>query len=513
MINKPIHDLGAWAEDAFSGLCAAAGVTRNKSVQDRTGWDYQIDFPAVRIANLPADLQPTERTARVQVKSKVRGKPTVSLKLSNALRFAKELTPCFVVLFAATNSSLPVRIYARHFWEDEIAAVLKRGRLAGDAKDLNKKFVSIGFNARDDHTDDLIEWMESTLNRIGDRYSELKAHLVRTVGMDDGSIHGSISFEEADLEALVDHQIGLSAEAPLVNVTIRQSRFGIDAPYPIISGKPNVSLMRSHPIACRVRVRDVSGKDLWLDAQRYAPSIPGLPDALKKVRIVADFLEILLPGVGDGKIDLKIDSQQPMSLARLRNMTTLRLMASQGPLDIQLFDRGRLIFAADAELPNTDEPWLRSLPDALTCLEIVAIDIAPDEFALSFTDIFKAWDDLVHFNGLVRGGDMRIDAVVDRPLADLPEGHSFTLFDYLNIGGWTLMAVATRPIDELKTEGDHLIISCGEPRVVEAMVHRGCGSEFLNDLLLMYERAVGDRAHQLELFGGSYRTMAARLTG
>ncbi len=37
MSDKPIRDLGAWAEDAFSGLCAAAGVTRNKSSQDRTG--------------------------------------------------------------------------------------------------------------------------------------------------------------------------------------------------------------------------------------------------------------------------------------------------------------------------------------------------------------------------------------------------------------------------------------------------------------------------------------------
>ncbi|KQU45127.1 hypothetical protein ASG67_15730 [Sphingomonas sp. Leaf339] len=96
MQHSPIIDLAEWAEDDFSARCARAGITRNKSRQDRTGWDYFVEFPAIAVAGIPADLQPVEMAASVQVKSKRKGQPFVDLKLSNALRFAKNAAPCFL---------------------------------------------------------------------------------------------------------------------------------------------------------------------------------------------------------------------------------------------------------------------------------------------------------------------------------------------------------------------------------------------------------------------------------
>lgn len=40
-MTEKIRDLADWAEAKFSSLCSAAGVVRNPSIQDRTGWDYQ----------------------------------------------------------------------------------------------------------------------------------------------------------------------------------------------------------------------------------------------------------------------------------------------------------------------------------------------------------------------------------------------------------------------------------------------------------------------------------------
>jgi hypothetical protein len=125
-----IVDLDSWAEDRFSAFCSRAGVTRNKSVQDRTGWDYLIEFPPAPTRLIPADLRPIEASARVQVKSKRSGKASVTLKLSNALRFAKDPLPCFVILFLATGGSEPVRVFVRHFWQQEIGQTLKRAREA-----------------------------------------------------------------------------------------------------------------------------------------------------------------------------------------------------------------------------------------------------------------------------------------------------------------------------------------------------------------------------------------------
>src|SRR3954469_8928034 len=205
-MGDAIVDLDSWAEDKFAGLCSSAGVTRNKSVQDRTGWDYLVEFPPANMRGVPADLRPTEVSAPVQVKSKRLGRPSVTLKLSNALRFAKDPLPCFVVLFLATSGSEPVRIFARHFWDQEIGQALLRAREA-HAKgrdDLNKLSMTVSFGVQDEHSSDLIAWMAATSATRGDRYAEAKVDLARSLGFEDGFIHGNIQFEANDIEALVD---------------------------------------------------------------------------------------------------------------------------------------------------------------------------------------------------------------------------------------------------------------------------------------------------------------------
>ncbi len=449
----------------------------------------------------------------MQVKSKARGAPVVKLKLSNALRFAKDPGPCFLVLFLASEGGEPVKIFARHFWERELSAVLRRGRQAGESADLHTQTISFSFSDDDDHTSDLIAWMQATLGGIGDRYADLKSNMVRTLGLDDGWIHGSIAFDVADLEALVDHQIGLPSPAPLTNVTIKQRRFGIDAPQPIISGKPDFVNMRVHPTPCRVRVQAQSSRDLWLDAELFAPAIPDLPEALLKLRIVAGFLEILILAGNRGKIDLNVEHHQPLSLAMLRSMTTLRLMAVQGSLDIQLFVEGRLVYAADATLARHEDPWIDAVPNALDCLETAVAGVAPSDFSLSFADIFAAWDGLVDFAGLVAGANLTIDCVFASPPDQAPESRTFVAYDYLDIGRWTILAVVARPILEASVDGKNVKVACGAPKVVEARVLLGSGAEALPELQAMYRRAIRGGQDAFQMFEGSYRAMIAKFTG
>jgi len=309
--------LDNWAEDRFASLCSSAGVTRNKAIQDRTGWDYIVEFPPAVASNMPADLRPIEASARVQVKSKRAGRPTVTLKLSNALRFAKDPLPCFAVLFLATEGAEPIRLFARHFWEQEIGQALKRAREA-HAKgrdDLHNLSMTLTFSAKDEHSDDLMAWMETVSTEHGDHYSETKTSLVRTLGFEDGFVQGSIRLKTEDLEALVDHQIGLLPDAPPINVVIKQPRFGIDSVAPLFEGTPNIAHLRSHPRHCRVRVRGHTGDDVWLDGQIFLPALPDLPPELLKCRVVADFLEIVADGSKNkGKVSFRVDRDLHRSL-------------------------------------------------------------------------------------------------------------------------------------------------------------------------------------------------------
>jgi hypothetical protein len=338
-MSKPpsITDFAEWAEDRFSGLCSFAGVTRNKSGQDRTGWDYLIEFPPAKMPDIPADLHPAEKSARVQIKSKRSGPASAPIKLSNALRFAKDQLPCFVVLFLASNGSEPVRIFCKHFWQDEIGQSLKRARKAHaeNKQDLNKQTVTLSFDASDEHTHDLIVWMAQTVEKFGENYADAKATLVRTLGFEQGRFHGNIQFKLQDLQAFVDHQIGLTPGAPPLVVSVKEKRFGI-AGAPLFEGTPDFARIQSHPQPCRVRIRGAAGSDFWLDGNLFSPVLPNLPTELRKIRIVADFIEIVLTATPDGDVTFHLDNDERRSLPRLRTLTGILRAAREGPLQFQV---------------------------------------------------------------------------------------------------------------------------------------------------------------------------------
>ncbi|MBA3055362.1 MAG: hypothetical protein FP826_10590 [Sphingomonadales bacterium] len=227
MTNK-IEKLGRWAEKQFSSLCSEGGVIANKSEEDETGWDYLLEFPQAAVEGLPPDLQKIELSARAQVKSRERGKLVAELKLSNAHRFAAAPEPCFVVLAAATDGGHPVKFYAKHFWQDEIARTLKRLRQADyKSKPTNQQSFDVSFDEMDNHTDDLIQWMRQVVASSGSDYANLKRDLNENLGYEDGRFFGTVTFLNNDIEKFVDHSIGLDAKIELTNARLVDRRFGI----------------------------------------------------------------------------------------------------------------------------------------------------------------------------------------------------------------------------------------------------------------------------------------------
>lgn len=512
MLNA-IRDLGDWAEDRFSSLCAAAGVTRNKSTQDRSGWDYIIQFTSTQIPGVPSDLLPGELSARIQVKSKVKGKPSVAIKLSNALRFTKEPSPCFVVLFQATNGAEPVRIYAKHFWQKEIENTLRRSRVADrDGRaDLNKITLTISFGKEDEHTSDLVEWISNTVAATGgEHYAERKTSLVKNIGFEDGAFYGTIRFARDDLSSLVDHQIGLAPSAPVRHITLTNRRFGIDARAPIFQGTPDVAIFRVQPKHCRVRIRSVDAPDIRLDGNLFVPV--GIPRELRKIRVVADFLDIVISESGESIAHLRFTDSEQRTLASLRALLDVASRTDFGPLHVQI-DCGELpSLKASLAMPSiVDSSELKAFSNALACIEAATDGVLPSDFTLSFGEIYKARDAIVHFNGLVTGtglqAQLELESTANR---DLSRAASLYLYDYVDIGSWTILAVVRRPIEHLATLGENLEFNCGNPRVVESIVRRGTGAMFLPELQELYMQATKfEEGKVLSVFGGDYRAIVA----
>lgn len=507
-----IVDLGEWSEDKFSEFCSRAGVTRNKSSQDRTGWDYIVEFPPNAAGDTPADLRPIETTAQVQVKSKRKGRPTVSLKLSNALRFAKNPLPCFVVLFQAANGGEPVRVFAKHFWEAEIGQALKRAREAHaqDRDDLHNLTMTLSFGEEDDHSVDLIVWMRAVIASHGDRYLDTKRGFGLSIGFEEAPIHGNISFNIADLGAFVDHQIGLIPVAPSLKITIKERRFGIDSRNALFDGIPSAVQMQSHPKNCRIRVRGENVGDVWFDGELFVPAFPNLPREYLKLRVVADFIEIVMTGAHTGKVTLNFKPESARPLSGLRALLDVLKMASQGSLQFQIGRDENLLPPFLVSLPmGQDKGQIQRYSDVVACLEQVSRGVLPAGLTLSLSDIKRAWNDIARFNGMIAGTNMKGKFTLDCGLpAPTNEFASIYFHGFVDVGGWTFMAVVRRSIDTLEVDGSELRFECGAPRIVEAIVRQGRGDDHVAHLRELYARAskMEERA-VLEFNGGDYRAL------
>ena len=167
--------LGRPAQDEFKLLCSLAGITCNSSSEDDHGWDFLIEIESKKEDKAPADKQEGVKKAFVQVKSTHAKKPKTRIKVSNALKMAKDELPCFVILFHY-DAEGGRRIFVRHFWTDLIKRALIRGRQASvKKKDTHKSEMEIRFSDQDEHSKDALGWISSTVLEWSGEYSAEKA--------------------------------------------------------------------------------------------------------------------------------------------------------------------------------------------------------------------------------------------------------------------------------------------------------------------------------------------------
>lgn len=483
-----IRDPGAWAEARFAALCSEHGVTRNKSDQDRMGWDYFLQFPAQTIAHLPIDAQPIEREALVQVKSKARRPASVVLKLSNALRLAKVWRPAFVVLFIAHDCREPVRIFARHIWTEEIGRILERGRRAGDpqAADLHRMTVTLRMFDTDDHTDDLVAWMAQQIGDHGDSYARAKAQIVATVGQEDGRVHGAIQVRTDALQDLVDHQIGLPVAAPIEKVTVMQRRFGVDAVLPLPDARPQHVEMRASGRPIRLRLRGANRPDVWLDAQLFSPAIPNLPPEIFKSRIAADFLEIVLRGDGEARVNLTGHDEDQLSLDELKTRIEVMRAAAAGRVEIVALCEGERLFDGDVALDGTFPGRLDDLVRLVGALKATAAEVAPPDLTISLADLVRNWNPLADYCGFVGGQDLEGRVAFDREISEDVVPTLVLAYDYVEVGDWTFAAIVSRQVIWASRGPASLHFTAGPPLIRESIVRPGPAWGVLADLEALY---------------------------
>lgn len=478
MSNK-IEDLSDWAEDRFALYCSQAGVVANKSSRDRTGWDYLLEFLQVNSASLPPDHHKPEMTARVQVKSRERGKLSATIKLDNAHRFAASPDPCFVVLAAATDGGEPVRFYAKHFWKPEIERTLKRLRQAeSKSKPVHKQSFSVAFGKEDDHTDDLIEWMRGMTSQDRAAYSAEKQKLNKTLGYEDGNPVGTVTFALDDLEAFIDHSIGLTPKINLTHVRMVDKRFGIEAKKPLFEGKPDHAVMQSNPKACAIEVVDIDDRSHTFEGEFRAPGLPGLPKGMFKARVIAGPVKMVLNGDGVATVNINFHSSDLHELAYLTKCVDLYASAGKGPVEVILHVNGeRLDGVTTDELKTEHGSLFHDCAILLRSLSELADQAGQAKLRLSLDQIIYGFEEIRQFRDHMVADPLTVDVTL-RPDRESDPVIKRLLFPCtLQIGEVKFSAVrAFRHVEEKKS-GDDRKLTFSQPSMLHVQVDEADLSE------------------------------------
>jgi hypothetical protein len=323
-----MRDLGTMGETLFEHLCSLGRIHFNKSIRDRTGWDYFIEFPLETHLQLPIDLLPPPIVALVQVKATDGTAGDVRLKLHNLLRLINNPLPAFVVLFDFFGKETAQRAYVIHLGEMIIERTLRRIREieASGSRRINRNVLTIKLN-EDDALDDvssthLFQKIRSQIIPSFPDYVRWKRDTVARIGFIDnnfGTFKFSFSSEEDSFTDFVDLMLGIRPDLDIANIEMMSTRFGIDLPMPPPANSAKLSVETSPDGSCSVGFSCNAQNSVCLDGKYFLPGIPDLPIRYHKIRILAEPFDITIASndKSGGKVKLNFSAMTRLDLHSL----------------------------------------------------------------------------------------------------------------------------------------------------------------------------------------------------
>lgn len=481
-----IERLPQFAELHIAALCASGGVICNKSDQDECGWDLFLQFPAKRTPGRPADMEPAGPEALVQVKSTRSPPLTARMKLSNALRLTQASQPCFLVLVVAGTST--PRVYARHFWESEMARTLERVRLAERDGDTSFNRRHIGLRMTEvDAQDDLVGWMRRTIEAVKPNYSAEKTRIASSVGHEDGFGSMEVTFD-GNAQDLLDLQLGLIESLPVLNGRYVPQRFGIEAAMPEIEFDEAKLLIEAKSKPARLRLQGGSPtEEMLVDAEFFSAELPVTNETLRRWRVDAGPLRIVGGnGYYAAKLSMRYDARR--QLADLKIFLTMADWRGTGPVGLQLFiEEKRVPLGVLTIDPSDDDNEWKELREWAAALEAVARAALALEAEVSVLELCDAEPWIQRFSGFVMSPSIRIDY---EPEGIVDPTRAAVYYAACDVGEWCFLTVVERNTRSDEMDGAKRKLTFGAPQLLDAFVRRGRWREHCDEIDAAYRAQV-----------------------
>jgi hypothetical protein len=473
-------------EDTLALLCSAEDVVANRVEDDQRGWDFLLQWP-LPPSDLSPDLRPTPLSCFVQVKSRNRPVKSWKLKLSNALRYAQENQPYFIVLMIFTPGQLsPTKIYVQHFWTEQMRAALAAARQAHleGREDLHKIDFPIVFRDEEVCTPGtFVATLAKAMEAIGPAYPVRKIALRQTLGYEDGGGIGRFRFDDGvDLDTFVDMLLGRVA-VPITDFEVRDERFGLTGRVLVPSTSGILSVQAQRTAECTLVVTSPDGAEtVRLPGGVYAPGMPGLPREVQKLRLLAPPLEVIMRQTGEHAVTLSYDGSAQYDILALQRIVSLWAWSGQGELQVEAWSLGRLMLHGSAPLGSVKggRYWLRLHRILRRLLAFAPADLWPSDARFNLVDMMEGSDDLAQFAGMVSDAGMTLGC------GDTPDGMEAALAactryigpHVLDLGEATLFAVVVSPIEKvIRESSDKTDIQLGQPRVAHRAVLPGAAAD------------------------------------
>ncbi len=459
------QNFSSYAQSSFEVLCDIANVTKNPSIQDREGWDYMVEFARERVHGFPHDRQPGNATVRVQVKSKTDGKPTTSVKLSNALRFANEPDPCFIALWWRNSDHSEERIYARHFDKPLIEAALRRAREAQrDGKtDLHRLRLSIAFDEADDRTDDLLPWIRSIGDTDQHDYANQKRQLTRELGFDEGHFGGTVTLPFDDVQKLIDAAVGLPTSPADVEIIFGDKRFDIVSP--LFAGKPTIFNLNAIPQPGQLTFQNAAGQAATFAGEVRKFAMDNLPLETVRATFTSPTMSAVLRGP-ELNINYQFRGTDVHPFDHLQNLARFMVISGERcTVSLMLDYQDEPLETTCPPVAIEDREIFVWLDDALGYLRSCCS--RDDNPPMRAADVFAAHDEVVNFAIAGAAGTPTFDFETDRDIS-LPLVSSMVAFRLVQFGDVSFYSIFRRACLEQSAEARRIHLRFNDPVELEA---------------------------------------------
>lgn len=459
------------AEDDVAGLCRDLGATIQRVTEDDNGYDLVIEFPSqVETAFPDIDLPLTR--CLIQVKSVQSRRRSTRMKVSNALKLAKDSLPCFIALVTYPGrENQHEAIYLRHIWSREMAEALEAARrCAARGEALNRQYLTITFSQSERVDADLAHHVLGAIAREGASYGERKLQLAGSLGYEKGWGEGRFvladGHDEGDLQDLL---LGSRAKLPVQSFTITEARFGVPGPQ-IRQGSGILSVTAEPRARCVVMLtKRESGEQLSWTGSVFSAGMHWLPIERQKFRIAAGPLELLISLTGKVNARWDAPADVPRSLEDLERDARFRSMMDGSTIDMDLWSEKGTVPAKDITFDATEDSgqWLEISEAIQTFSRIVPPERRPAELKLSMEEFLSSLSRHKDLTRLLRSGPVSIRAVNENGLEPSLQSATHILFPWVSrLGDYFVVCVIEREIRSALSEKNTLIFVTEKGRVL-----------------------------------------------